>query len=282
MSEIPPLNSAALLKRYGLHAEKRLSQNFLQDPIALEQILQAAGVEPADTVLEIGAGLGALTRYLARAASRVEAVELDRKLIPALKNVLQPYPNIHITVGDILRLSPRQLELPAGYLVVANIPYRITSAIVRHLLEADPRPREIILTLQKEVARRICATPPEMSILALSVQVYGQPEIAAYIPAHAFFPVPKVDSAVVKIHLYSTPRLTASLLERFFRLIKAGFGQKRKTLRNALAAGLHLAPARVESMLLQAGIDPGRRAETLDLEEWSELCRIEAAGTPAS
>lgn len=272
--EILPLNSAALLKHYGLHASKRFGQNFLQDAAALRKIIETAGIERTDAVLEIGAGLGALTRYLAGSAARVVAVELDRKLIPILQSVLLPYRNIDLIPGDILQLDLRELGLPHGYLVAANIPYNITSAIIRHLLEADPKPRRIVLTIQKEVAQRICAKPPDMNLLALSVQVYGEPSLAAPIPAEAFFPVPKVDSAIVRIEIYPTPRIDATLLDKFFRVIKAGFGQKRKTLRNALAAGLHIPPAQVESMLMRAGIDPRRRAETLEIKEWEKLCTL--------
>lgn len=274
MMEILPLNSAALLKHYGLHASKRFGQNFLQDAAALRKIIETAGIERTDAVLEIGAGLGALTRYLAGSAARVVAVELDRKLIPILQSVLLPYRNIDLIPGDILQLDLRELGLPHGYLVAANIPYNITSAIIRHLLEADPKPRRIVLTIQKEVAQRICAKPPDMNLLALSVQVYGEPSLAAPIPAEAFFPVPKVDSAIVRIEIYPTPRIDATLLDKFFRVIKAGFGQKRKTLRNALAAGLHIPPAQVESMLMRAGIDPRRRAETLEIKEWEKLCTL--------
>jgi 16S rRNA (adenine1518-N6/adenine1519-N6)-dimethyltransferase len=161
-----------------------------------------------------------------------------------------------------------------GYLVVANIPYYITSAIIRHLLENEPKPRRIVLTIQKEVADRICAKPGDMSLLALSVQIYGEPRIAKRIPANAFFPAPKVDSAVLCVDIYAAPKIPPELLDTFFKLIKAGFSQKRKTLRNSLSAGLHLAAPEVESLLVNAGIDPMRRAETLSIEEWQILCNL--------
>jgi 16S rRNA (adenine1518-N6/adenine1519-N6)-dimethyltransferase len=272
MKEIPPLDAAALLKRYGLRADKRLGQNFLQDSFALEKIVSAAEINPTDTVLEIGPGLGSLTRYLAASAGQVVAVELDRELIPPLQAVIAPYPNVRVIHGDILELSPRELIDESGYLVVANIPYYITSAVIRHVLESDQKPRRIVLTVQKEVAERICAKPGDMSLLALSVQVYGKPHIAAKIPADAFFPLPKVDSAVLTIDIYPSPQIKPELLPRFFKLIKAGFSQKRKTLRNSLSAGLHIPPASAEELLTYAAIDPKRRAETLSLEEWERLC----------
>jgi len=271
MSEIPPLNAAALLKRYALRAHKGLGQNFLQDPFALEKIVSAAEIEPTDTVLEIGPGLGSLTRYLALAAREVVAVELDEKLLPPLKAVLSPYQNIRLIHGDILKLAPKELNVENKYLVVANIPYYITSAVIRHLLEQEPRPRRIVLTVQKEVAQRICAEPGDMSLLALSVQIYGKPRIAAHIPADAFFPAPKVDSAVLVVDIYPSPLIEGSLLDTFFKLIKAGFSQKRKTLRNSLSAGLHISSANAAELLTRTNIDPQRRAETLSIEEWEHL-----------
>ena len=272
MNEIPPLNAPALLKQYGLRADKKLGQNFLQDPFALEAITAAAGIQPTDTVLEIGPGLGSLTRYLAVSAREVIAVELDADLIPPLQAVTKPYENIHIIHGDILKLSPRELIHVSEYLVVANIPYYITSAIIRHLLENKPKPRRIVLTIQKEVADRICAKPGDMSLLALSVQVYGEPSIAKRIPANAFFPAPKVDSAVLTIDIYPSPIIQPEFLDTFFKLIKAGFSQKRKTLRNSLSSGLHTSTSVSVEILTQAGIDPMRRAETLSIEEWQRLC----------
>jgi 16S rRNA (adenine1518-N6/adenine1519-N6)-dimethyltransferase len=271
MNPIPPLNAEALLKRYRLHAHKGLGQNFLQDPMALEEIVSAAEIQPTDTVLEIGPGLGSLTRYLAVSAKNVVAVELDENLIPPLKAVLSPYQNVHMVHGDILKLSPKELIAENNYLVVANIPYYITSAVIRHLLESESKPRRMVLTIQKEVAQRICAKPGDMSLLALSVQVYGKPRIAAYIPAEAFFPAPKVDSAVVVIDIYPSPLIKEGLLDTFFKLIKAGFSQKRKTLRNSLSSGLHISSAAAAERLRRVNIDPQRRAETLSIEEWERL-----------
>jgi len=274
MNDIPPLNAAALLKRYDLRAHKGLGQNFLQDPLELGKIVSAAEIQRTDTVLEIGPGLGSLTRYLAVSAKEVVAVELDRNLLPPLKAVLSPYRNVRLIQGDILELSPKDLIAENDYIVVANIPYYITSAVIRHLLESETKPRRIVLTVQKEVAQRICAEPGDMSLLALSVQLYGRPRIVAHIPAHAFFPAPKVDSAVLCVDTYPSPLIEEQLLDTFFRLIKAGFGQKRKTLRNSLSAGLHISPSEAVELLTHAGIDPQRRAESLNLSEWSQLAFV--------
>lgn len=260
-----------LLKRYNLHPSKGLGQNFLVDEGAQKKVAAAAEIRPGDTVLEVGAGLGNLTRHLAEAAARVVAVELDDALIPVLANVLEPYPNVEVIEGDILEIDLGEVFPEAGYLVVANIPYYITSAILRHVLEAPQSPARLVLTVQKEVAARICAGPGALSRLALSVQVYGHPEVAAKIPAGAFYPAPKVDSAVVRVDLYPEPRVPRANLDLFFRLTKAGFSQKRKMLRNALPAGMGWPKERAEALLVAAGIDPGRRAQTLSMEEWGRL-----------
>lgn len=274
MNDIPPLSVSFLLKKYGLRPHKGLGQNFLQDPTALEKIVAAAEIQPTDTVLEIGPGLGSLTRYLAASAKEVIAVELDQHLLPPLKAVLAPYSNVRIIQGDILELDASTFMDAKEYIVAANIPYYITSAVIRHLLESASKPKRIVLTIQKEVARRICEGPGDMSLLALSVQVYGKPRIAAHIPAGAFHPSPNVDSAVLVIEIYPSPRIPQEVLDCFFRLIKAGFGQKRKTLRNSLSAGLSISTANSAELLSRAGIDPMRRAETLSIEEWQRLCEV--------
>jgi 16S rRNA (adenine1518-N6/adenine1519-N6)-dimethyltransferase len=271
---LPPLNVKSLLRQFGLRPSKGLGQNFLEDNAALRKIAAQADLTPEDAVLEIGPGLGSLTRYLALAAGRVTAVELDASLFPALRAVLAPYPNVRLVQGDILALSPAGLMAAGGYVVVANLPFYITSAVIRHLLGADPRPRRLVLTVQREVAARICAAPGDMSLLALSVQVYARPEIAAHIPAQAFYPAPKVDSAVVCLEVYPQPVIPTARLEGFFRLARAGFSQKRKTLRNSLSGGLAIPAAEAAARLAAAGIDPQRRAETLSLEEWGKLVEV--------
>jgi 16S rRNA (adenine1518-N6/adenine1519-N6)-dimethyltransferase len=272
MNEIPPLNVSFLLKKYGLRPHKGLGQNFLHDPIALGKIVVAAQIQPTDSVLEIGPGLGSLTRYLAASAKEVVAVELDQHLLPPLKAVLAPYSNVHLIHGDILQLNPSEIMQEEDYIVAANIPYYITSAVIRHLLESKTKPRRIVLTIQKEVAQRICASPGDMSLLSLSVQVYGKPHVAAQIPAGAFHPSPNVDSSVLVIEIYPSPRIPQELLDIFFKLIKAGFSQKRKTLRNSLASGLSISTTQSAELLSRAGIDPMRRAETLSMEDWQRLC----------
>jgi len=271
MSELPPLSVIQLLRQHGLRPKRRLGQNFLIDPHSIEKVILAAQIQERDNVLEIGAGLGSLTRQLATHCQRVVAVEIESTFIPILHQVLAGYSNVRVVQGDILKLDPASFFTPSltPFRVVANIPYYITSALIRHLLESSQRPKNLTLTIQKEVATRICATAGSMSLLALSVQLYGQPKIVAHLPAQAFYPIPKVDSAVIRVDLYTTPRIADT--GRFFQLAKAAFQQKRKTLRNALSSGLNLTVQQTQELLLTANLDPNRRAETLSLEEWAAL-----------
>lgn len=265
------LNIQPLLKRYHIQPKKSLGQNFLVEPAGLMKVINAAELSGSEEVLEIGAGLGGLTYLLAQTSRRVVAVEIDRHMLEPLAEALKPFTNIQIVPGDILDLDPTTLVTQGNYVVVANIPYYITSAIIRHLLEANLKPSRVILTIQKEVAQRIVARDGKMSLLSLSVFVFGEPEIAGTIPAGSFFPAPDVDSAVLRIHLHPEPLIPVEKLDQFFKLAHAGFGQKRKTLRNSLSAGLSLTAAEVETRLLQANIDPSRRAETLGVSEWAML-----------
>ncbi len=291
-----------LLRQFNLRPRKSLGQNFLVDEHALSGIVRAAEITADDVVLEIGPGLGSLTRQLADTARHVIAVEIDRALIPPLRSVLSARSNISIVEGDILKLDPSELlvepslrgasfatkQSPPGedeiasqralamtiqehYKVVANIPYYITSAIIRHLLEAEIKPRSIVLTIQLEVAQRIIAQPDDMNLLAVSVQFYGVPRLVQRIPAGAFYPAPDVDSAVVRIDLPDQPRVSVKDVDWFFKVAKAGFGQKRKQLHNSLAAGLPIKHEQIRQALSEVGIDPKRRAETLTLGEWAKL-----------
>lgn len=269
--EPAPLDVLELLRVHQIRLKKSLGQNFLIDAGYLDRIISAAEVTPNSSVLEIGAGLGGLTCRLAQAARRVVAVELDDRLAEILRQAIAPWQNVTVVQGDILQMPAGELMGESGYLVVANIPYYITSALIRRLLEAPCKPARLTLTIQQEVAGRICAAPGRYSLLALSVQVYGQPRPALRIPAGAFYPPPKVDSATLRIDLYPSPLIPYAQLDAFFRLAKAGFGQKRKTLRNALAAGLGRPADEIQALLEKAQIAPQRRAETLSIAEWRHL-----------
>jgi 16S rRNA (adenine1518-N6/adenine1519-N6)-dimethyltransferase len=265
----------ALLRAHGLQPQKHLGQNFLLDAAALGRIVAAAELSPDDAVVEVGAGVGTLTRLLAEQAGQVVAIELDDGLVAILREQLADLPHVRILHGDVLQMA--DLGYPhLGYKVVANLPYYITSAVLRHFLEKAPRPLTLVVTVQREVARRIVAGPGEMSLLAVSVQFYGRPRIVARIPAGAFYPRPKVDSSVVRIDVGRQPAVALPPgldEEAFFQVVRAGFSQKRKMLRNSLSAGLGLPRAGVEEALARAGVDPRRRAETLSLAEWAAVAR---------
>jgi 16S rRNA (adenine1518-N6/adenine1519-N6)-dimethyltransferase len=260
-----------LMNAFGIKPKKSLGQNFLVEPAGLHKVIEAAGIKAEDQVLEIGAGLGSLTVLLAQSARSVVAVEIDHEIIPALQKALEKYPNVQIIQGDILKQDLETSALEAGYLVVANIPYYISSAILRHLLTAKKKPARMILTVQKEVAERVCATQGKHSLLSLSVQVFGNPKLAGIIPAGSFLPAPEVDSAVLVIELFPQPAIPEEDLDRFFALAKAGFSQKRKTLRNSLSGGMRITTQQSEALLALAGLDPMLRAETLSLEAWGRL-----------
>ncbi len=269
--------SAPSSQRAAQHLpRKRFGQNFLADRNILAKIVRAAEISPTDVVLEIGPGLGDLTHALAATHAQIVAVELDRDLFKTLGAEFAATSNVHLLQGDVLSRSPAewlaQANLAPPYLVVANIPYYITSAILRYLLEANPPPARIVLMVQKQVAHQIIAQPPNATLLSISVQYYGTPRIIDIVPAGAFYPRPKVDSAILRIDVAGSQADEASA--RFFRVARAGFGAKRKQLRNALANGLSLTADDASRLLARAEIDPARRAETLTLVEWKRLAGI--------
>jgi 16S rRNA (adenine1518-N6/adenine1519-N6)-dimethyltransferase len=277
------LDVRGLLRRFNLHPKKRLGQNFLIDEAGLAKVAAAADLGPADTVLEIGAGLGSLTRHLAPLVQRVVAVEVDDTLMPVLEVTLEGYENVELIRADILRLDlVRTAALPQGYKVAANIPYYITSAVIRQLLESPVRPALIVLTVQHEVAERILAEPGDMNLLAISVQFYSRPRRMARLPAGAFYPAPAVDSDVIRLDVLAEPAVPVDDVDHFFRVVKAGFSQKRKQLRNSLGGGLRLEPPQVDTFLAAAGVSAQRRAETLSLAEWGAVARAAPKMVPGS
>ena len=250
-----------ILKKYDIRPNKIMGQNFLIDENVLNKIIESADIESDDTILEIGPGLGILTLGLARRAKKIIAIEKDKTLCEALRKILDigNVKNVEIINTDILEYKNQE----TNYKIVANIPYYLTSPLVRKFLESDNKPSEIILMIQKEVAQRICATPPRMSLLAISVQFYAQPEIIAYIPKDAFYPVPKVDSAIIKITPYPNVghRMPYINTKKFFELVRAGFASKRKMLKNNLP----------DINLEEIGLNPKTRAENLSIDDWSKL-----------
>lgn len=268
------VDARTVLRRHGLRPDRRLGQNFLIDPAALEHVVQAAELVPEDVVLEIGAGLGTLTTRLAHAARRVVAVEIDRRLIEALHESLRPFPGVQVIHADAMRIDLGEAVGGAPFVVVANIPYQITSNLLRRLMEMPDGPRRVVLTLQAEVVDRVVAEAGGMSLLALSVQVYGLARRMARIPAGAFFPAPEVDSAILRIDRHAEPAVARDLIPAFFRAARAGFQQKRKKLRNALSAGLGLSPPETASLLERAAVRPEARAQELTLDEWERIARL--------
>jgi 16S rRNA (adenine1518-N6/adenine1519-N6)-dimethyltransferase len=254
---------------------KRLGQHFLTDRRILQRILAAAHLSPSDTVVEVGAGRGILTQGLAQAAGRVIAVEIDEALCEQIRLRLAPYPNVAIVSGDILALPPEELLARAGvgppYVVVANLPYYIASAVLRRFLEAQAPPQRLIVMVQAEVAESMSAEPGRMTLLSVATQFYARARILFYVPARAFRPPPKVRSAVVQLDVRPEPAVAVDDREAFFRLVRGGFAAPRKQLRNVLALGLGLEPPTAEALLAAAAIDPKRRAQTLTIEEWARL-----------
>lgn len=269
----------AALDARGLRPRKKWGQHFLTDPRILESLADAAEVTRADTILEIGPGLGHLTRVLAARAGWVVAVEVDAHLAAKLREDFATTPNVRIVQGDILQHTPgvwlerAGLKPALAFKVVANLPYYLTSAILRHILEAAPKPRVVVVMVQREVAQRMLAQPPAMNLLAVSVQFFARVRLVRTIAAGAFYPPPKVDSAVVRLDVFDQPRLAIEDPARFFALVHAGFGERRKQLRNSLARGLSLTTDQVVALLARARIHPTRRAETLALDEWGALYR---------
>ncbi len=274
------MNDRRLLEQHAISPKKSLGQNFLHDPNTLEKIVELAAITPGSTVLEIGPGTGNLTRILAREARRVIAVEVDDRLVPLLRGTFAGQPHVEVIHGDILTIDLAAYVGDAPYTVVANLPYYITSAILRRLLESGPRPQRLVITVQREVAERLVAEPGDMSLLSVSVQFYGQPHIAMHLNPAAFWPRPDVESAVVCIDVYAAPPVDVPDSALFFRVVRAGFGQKRKQLRNALSAGLHVEKTQADDVLRAGGVDPQRRAETLGLAEWAAVTRAVAATLP--
>ena len=278
MSSDPP-SPLDLIRRHNLNLKKSLGQNLLVDTAHLAGIADAADLTSADTVLEIGPGLGALTHQLAERAGRVVAVELDQRLLPILRQQFADRPHVSFVHGDILELDPAETAVGAApaaaqYKVVANLPYYITSAVLRHILEAPAPPSLAVLLMQREVAQRIVAQTSAMSLLAVSVQFYARPRILRRVPAGAFLPRPKVDSCVVRLDLRAQPAIGDLSTARFFQVVRAGFGQRRKQLRNSLSAGLGSSKEQADLWLDAAGVDRRRRAETLSLAEWGRLAQI--------
>jgi len=261
----------SLLYTHHMRPNKSFGQNFLIDRSVLQRIIEAAEINAGDQVLELGAGTGVLTRELARHARRVVAVELERDMLSLLAETTRNCANVELIERNLLYVDPAEIFGTEAYKLVANLPYYITAPTFRHFLESANPPRLLVVMVQYEVAQRIVAAPGDLSLLGVSVQFYGKPDIIAHVPARAFYPAPKVDSAILRVDLKDEVPLAHRQRDSFFRLVQAGFSERRKQLHNSLSHGLHRKDAEVQVWLKAAAIDPGRRAETLSIEEWLQL-----------
>lgn len=270
-----------LLKAHKTSPKDRLGQNFLLEKRVAAKMLRAAdlpaqaGLSLQDTVLEIGPGIGTLTKELAKSAKQIVAVEKDAVMVKILKETTEEFSNIEIIQNDILKLSSLRASYPqlarSKFKVVANLPYYITSPVMRMFLETENKPECMVFMVQKEVAQRICAKPPDMNLLAVSIQFYAEPKIISFVHKGAFWPQPKVDSAIIRIVPHKA-KLEVKPKD-FFHVVKAGFKQPRKQLGNNLTQGLKLSREKIETWLSKTGIQPTQRAETLSLEDWVGLVK---------
>ena len=262
------------LRRLDTRAKKGLGQNFLVDKHVLSRIVAAAKLTCDDCVVEVGPGLGVLTQELAKEAGHVVAVELDSTMAAALREKFADSSNVEIVEADILECAPESLvSKKRNYKVVGALPYNIASAVLRRFLEARHKPAMIVAVVQKEVAQSIVAKPGDMSLLSVGIQLYGRPSIVKYIGPRSFYPQPKVDSAIVRIDVYTEPPIEVEEEADFFSVVRGGFSTPRKQLRNSLSYGLNITSQEAGALLDGAGIDPRRRAETLSIGEWAALYR---------
>lgn len=275
----------AKLDRIGRRPRKGLGQNFLLDENILDHIVEALDLQPDDVVVEIGPGLGVLTKRLLAHAGHVVAIELDDDLVGFLREELGHHRHFHLVHADVLEtdipaLVQRFAPVASRYKIAANLPYYITSAAIRQMLESRPCADVIVVLVQREVAERITAEPGDMSLLAIGVQFYGEPERILRVSAGAFYPQPKVESALLRIRPFAELPVSVEDVAGFFDVVRAGFHLKRKQLRNSLSAGLGISKGVVVQALETAGIDSRRRAETLSLAEWERVYRALQTTTP--
>jgi 16S rRNA (adenine1518-N6/adenine1519-N6)-dimethyltransferase len=264
----------SLLISHGLWAKKSLGQNFLVDENAFDKIIGAADLKPSDNIIEVGPGTGFLTERLIKQVKHVTAVELDRGMVDLLRRRFEGVKNLEVIQSDILNLRTQDTGLRTQpFKIVANIPYYITSPLLKHFLQSDHRPTSIVVLVQKEVAEKIVGKTGK-SLITIETQLFGKPEIVGIVPAKSFYPAPKVDSAILKIEVYKKPLISAAKFDDFLRLVKFGFSQKRKMLSNTLSAGLHMKSSEMSEILKKADINPNLRAENLEIEDWERLAKV--------
>lgn len=264
-------------------AKKRLGQHFLSDANILRRIVDAADLPPAATVIEVGPGRGSLTAVLTERAGRVVAIEVDGDLTEELRGRFAGAPNVAIVEGDVLAFEPGLLLAKGGasppYFVIANLPYNIAAPTIRLFLEAVVPPERLIVMVQREVAEAIVAGTGRMSLMSVATQVYGQTRLVMHVAPGAFSPPPAVASAVVRIDVAPKPRVGVPL-DAFFRVVRAGFGNPRKQLRNSLSFGLHMKQELIDELARSAGVDPTLRPQMLALDDWAAITRAWIARSP--
>jgi 16S rRNA (adenine1518-N6/adenine1519-N6)-dimethyltransferase len=259
-------NLKLLAKEYQASPSKRFGQNFLINKEILNKVIESAEIQNSDTILEVGPGIGSLTLEIAKRAQRVIAVEKDIKMTEVLKETIKEFKNVEIERADILKFQPKADK----FKIVSNLPFYLTGHFIRKFLESNLQPESMTLIIQKEVAQRIVAKPPKMSILAVSVQAYAKAEIISYVPKESFWPEPEVDAAIIKIVPHKKFNFDQKI---FFRIVKAGFSHPRKQLINNLSAGLRIEKEKAGEWLKKNNIQPNQRAETLKIKDWIELLK---------
>jgi len=257
------------LKILGVEPKKKFGQNFLIDEKALDMIINTADVEKGENVIEVGPGTGILTQRLIETGANITSIEIDWNLAEFLRNKFERKDNFELIEIDALKFDPPEKE----YKLIANIPYYITSPLISHFLESENKPKKIVLLIQKEVAQKIAAKEGKLNVLAIHVQTFGKPRIVEIVHKEAFYPAPKVDSAILEIEIFDEPLVSESEIKDLFKIVHAGFMHKRKTMHNALIRGMQLSGEDADKLLEKCGIDPDLRPQHLSIQDWYKILK---------
>lgn len=264
----------ALLKKNRIKPTKSMGQNFLTETAVVEEIVEFAGIDSGDFVIEIGPGMGILSREILATGAELIAVELDRELATLLRSELAGQENFTLIEQDARYIVPDELTGGRSYQVAANLPYSVATVILRNLMESDHPPTRMTVMVQREVAERMTAEPGDLSLLGIATDLYTEADIVMIVPPNVFTPPPKVESAVVQMDTRESLRGTPQMRDRMFELATMAFQRKRKTLSNGLSMGLDIPKQDMDVVLAKAGIDPMRRPQTLDVDEWLKVAEV--------